>query len=289
MVSTHTPVLAQESADVRSTSAAVFRGRSVAVIVLILAAIAVGGSLMIPAAPAKTPVQTVTLVKAYPHDTAAFCQGLVMFHGQLLEGTGHYGHSRLRTVDLATGKPLVDLALSDQIFGEGVTVWKNTILQLTWQNGFLILYDAATLKETGRVKFSDIDPGLREGWGITHDGKHLIISDGSSTLRFVDPDTFRLVRRLRIKDGFRSVERLNELEFVNGEILANVWYLDQIARIDPQTGRVTSWLDIAPLRPAEVRRSREATLNGIAWDPQTQRLFVTGKYWPQLFEIKVNE
>jgi len=256
--------------------------------VLLLAATAAAVSLWTPAgstAAPGTPVTPVKVVAVYPHDHTAFCQGLVVHDGKLLEGTGQYQHSRLRIVDLQTGRPTTDIPLPDDVFGEGITVWNNTIIQLTWRNGYLITWDATTLQRTGTVALRQIDRTLTEGWGITHDGTHLIISDGSAVLRLVDPKTFRTVRRLRIKDGFRSVDQLNELEFVNGEILANVWYRDQIARINPDTGKVIGWLDLSALSPKEVARNREAVLNGIAWDATNKRLFVTGKHWPKLYEI----
>lgn len=255
-------------------------------IVLVVAGVAAGAAMLSPGATVTAaPVQPVKLVNTYPHDRNSFCQGLVMLDGAILEGTGQYNRSRLRLVELATGRPSVDIALPGNVFGEGVTVWKNTILQLTWKNGYLLTYDSTTLKRTGSVRYRNIDRGLYEGWGITHDGTHLIISDGSSTLRFVDPQTFRIVRRVRVKDGFRGISKLNELEYVNGEILANVWYKDQIARIDAKSGRVLGWLDLQALRPASLINDREAVLNGIAWDAATQRLFVTGKNWPTLLEI----
>ena len=173
------------------------------------------------------------------------------------------------------------------MFGEGITVWKDRVIQLTWKNGYLLLYDAASLQRQAYVRYRDIDSSLKEGWGITHDGVHLIISDGSSVLRFVDPSTFKLVRKLNVKNGFRSLSQLNELEFVQGEIFANVWYSDQIARIDPSSGKVTGWLDLSAIIPREVRRNKEAVLNGIAWDPTEKRLFVTGKHWPKLYQIRV--
>jgi glutamine cyclotransferase len=255
------------------------------ILVLLIAALAAGASLLTPSVPSGPPVQPVKVVHTYPHDQTSFCQGLVVHNGKILEGTGHYNQSRLRSVDLLTGKPDLDIALPADVFGEGVTVWENTIIQLTWKNGYLITYDATTFERTGTVALKQIDASLREGWGITHNGQHLIISDGSSVLRMVDPKTWRVVRRLHVKNGFRSVGQLNELEFVNGEIFANVWYKDQIARIDPETGRVTSWLELAPLRPPELARSREAVLNGIAWDAVGKRLFVTGKNWPTLYEV----
>ncbi|MEO2017285.1 MAG: glutaminyl-peptide cyclotransferase [Fuerstiella sp.] len=260
--------------------------RLVPLVVLVLAAVAAGAAMLSPGvSTTAAPVTFVKVVNTFPHDRTSFCQGLVMLNGAILEGTGQYNRSRLRLVDLPTGKPTMDVALPGNVFGEGVTVWKNTILQLTWKNGYLLTYDSTTLRRTGSVQYRQIDRGLYEGWGITHDGTHLIISDGSSTLRFVDPETFKTVRRLRVKDGFRGVSKLNELEFVNGEILANVWYRDRIARIDPKSGRVAGWLDLRALRPASLRNDREAVLNGIAWDAAGQRLFVTGKNWPTLLEI----
>lgn len=257
--------------------------------VLLIAATAVGASMLAPATtpnPApKAPIHAVRIINTFPHDPTSFSQGLVVHGGKLLEGTGHYNQSRLRLVNLQTGQPDVDIQLPGDVFGEGVTVWKNTIIQLTWKNGYLITYDATTFKRTGTISLRDIDPTLREGWGITHDGTNLIISDGSATLRIVDPQTFRAIRRLRVKDGYRSLSQLNELEFVNGQIFANVWHRDQIARIDPRTGRVSSWLDLTAVRPPEVSRNREAVLNGIAWDPTAKRLFVTGKYWPKVYEV----
>lgn len=234
---------------------------------------------------AAAPIQQPRLVNTYPHDPQAFCQGLVVHKGLLLETTGHYRKSRLRLVDIATGTPTKDIRLNDDEFGEGVTVWKNTIVQLTWKNGYIITWDAESLSRTGMLPLKKIDSRMREGWGITHDGKHLIISDGSSTLRFVDPETLKLVRTLRVKDGLRYVSKLNELEYVDGEIFANVWYRDQIARINPETGRVNSWLELKQLRPPELRFSKEAVLNGIAWDAEKKRLFVTGKNWPTMYEV----
>ena len=258
--------------------------RLMPIAVLILATIAAGAALL-PTGAVKAPVAQARLIKSYPHDTGAFCQGLVVYNGQFLEGTGQYNASRLRLVDIETGTPQFQVTLPGNVFGEGVTVWKNSIIQLTWKNGYLITYDAKTMRQTGTVRLRDIDRTLYEGWGITHDGQHLIISDGSPTLRFVDPETFRIVRRVKVSDDRRPVSKLNELEFVNGEIFANVWYQDQIARIDPQTGRVNRWLDVASLRPRSVRNNREAALNGIAWDPASNRLFVTGKNWPAVFEV----
>ena len=257
---------------------------------VLIVAVAVGASLLFsePSAGAAPPVIKATLIQSFPHDQTAFCQGLVVYDGHLLEGTGQYSHSRLRQVDIESGRSVVDQRLGSEVFGEGITVWKDTVLQLTWRNGYLITYDARTLQRTGTVRYSSIDPNLREGWGIAHDGHSLIISDGSSSLRFVNPETFKLERSLTVRSGARALSKLNELEFVNGQIFANVWYEDRIACIDPENGAVTEWIELSHLRPREVRGNREAVLNGIAWDEKTRRLFVTGKHWPKLFEISID-
>jgi glutamine cyclotransferase len=243
-----------------------------------------------PSANALTPPVTKALiVNAYPHDSSAFCQGLVAYEGRLLEGTGQYRKSQLRLVDIGTGNAISHLKNADDVFGEGITIWKDNLFQLTWQNGYMLVYDVETLKSKGFVRYRDIDAKLREGWGITHDGHSLILSDGTADLRFVNPDTFKLEKSIRVKSGFKAITKLNELEFVNGQILANVWYEDRIACIDPATGKVTEWIELSHLRPREVRNNREAVLNGIAWDAKAQRLFVTGKHWPTLYEIKLSE
>lgn len=260
--------------------------------VLCISMLAAAVALLLPkpsAEAAAPPVTKAIMVKAWPHDRTAFCQGLVVHGGRLLEGTGQYRKSQLRLVDIDTGKPLNSRKNADDVFGEGVTVWKDSIYQLTWQNGYMLVYDAETLQSKGYVRYRDIDPKLREGWGITHDGHSLIVSDGSADLRFINPDTFKLEKSIRVKSGFKAVTKLNELEFVNGQILANIWYEDRIACIDPVTGKVTEWIDLSHLRPREVRSDREAVLNGIAWDEKTQRLFVTGKHWPTLYEIRLSE
>lgn len=229
-------------------------------------------------------VQRVEVVKAYPHDRLAFCQGLVFVDGQLYEGTGNYGKSTLRKVELETGKVLQQVPLDKKLFGEGITIWEDRILQLTWKAGIGIIYEKDSLKEVDRFPLR-----VREGWGLTHDGQHLILSSGSAVLQFLDPDTFRVVRRLTVRNRGARVKHLNELEYVNGEILANVWKRDYIARISPKTGNVNGWIDLRQLKPAELRRDPNAVLNGIAYDAENDRLFVTGKYWPQLFEIQFNE
>ena len=223
------------------------------------------------------------IVKTYPHDPGAFSQGLAIVDGQLYEGTGQRGRSFLRKVDLETGKVLQQVSLDRRFFGEGITVWGQRIYQLTWQAGLGIVYDKETFKEVGRFRVRG------EGWGLTHDGKHLILSNGSPTLQFIDPKTFRVVRRLNVRDGGNWVRDLNELEYANGAILANVWNTDRIAWISPKTGNVNAWIDLGGLKPAEASRDMDAVLNGIAYDPESKRLFVTGKNWPKLFEIRIVE
>lgn len=230
----------------------------------------------------KTPVvYQHEVVKAYSHDPLAFCQGLEFADGTLYEGTGKYGESSLRKVDLATGKVLQQVPLGKKFFGEGITLWKDRIFQLTWQSGVAFIYDRKSLKPLGTFSIRG------EGWGLTHDRKHLILSDGTAKLQFLDPKTFRVVRRITVREGRTPVRHLNELEYVEGEIWANVWRHNFIARISPQSGRVVGWIDLRGLAPVGVRRDPDAVLNGIAYDAKQRRLFVTGKNWPTLFEIRL--
>jgi glutamine cyclotransferase len=221
------------------------------------------------------------IVKSYPHDRAAYCQGLVYEDGVLYEGTGRYGESTLRQVDLATGQVQRQVALDRSIFGEGITVWNDSIVQLSWKENVAFVYDKRTFAQTGKFSYTG------EGWGITHDNRHWIVSDGSPTLRFFDPQTYQVVRRVTVRDGERRVRYLNELEYVQGEIWANIWYQDYLVRISPKTGNVLGYLDLSRLWPISERPDREAVLNGIAFDPTTGHLFVTGKNWPQLFELEL--
>lgn len=196
----------------------------------------------------------------------------------LYESTGLYGRSSLRRVALETGEVLQQRDLPAEYFGEGLALFDGRLIQLTWQNNTGFVYDAASfaLQQTWTYP--------TEGWGLTHDGAHLIMSDGSATLRFLDPRTFQAQREVLVTDGGRPVGLLNELEYVNGEVFANVWQTDWIARIDPQTGRVLGWIDLSGLLAPEERQAADV-LNGIAYDAQNGRLFVTGKLWPKLFEI----
>lgn len=219
------------------------------------------------------------VVASYPHDPRAYTQGLAFDGDELFEGTGLYGESTVRRVELESGRVLQSVPLARNLFGEGIAVWGGQVFQLTWRNQLALVYDKTSLRELRRFRYSG------EGWGLTHDGTHLIMSDGSSTLRFLDPKTFRVVRQLLVRSSGRRVANLNELEYVRGEILANIWYKDYIARISPDDGEVLGWINLQTLVPPGL--DREECANGIAYDAQRDRLFVTGKNWPQLFEIRL--
>jgi glutaminyl-peptide cyclotransferase len=231
-------------------------------------------------APAAIPLYTHTIVKIYPHDTGAFTQGLQYVDGVLYEGTGLYGRSSIRRVRLETGEILQRRDVSREHFGEGITVWRDELFQLTWQSQVAFVYDRKTFTPRRTLKYEG------EGWGLTHDGTSLVMSDGSDTLKFLDPQTFTVRRRLRVTAAGMPVRDLNELEHVKGEIFANVWQADSIVRIDPKTGRVTGRINLAGLLSARERAAADV-LNGIAYDEAGDRLFVTGKLWPKLFEIRL--
>jgi glutamine cyclotransferase len=220
------------------------------------------------------------VIAVYPHDPRAFTQGLVIRNGRLYEGTGQYGASTLRRVNLATGNVEKSRSLTEEYFGEGIAVLGNKIYQLTWKNGAAFVYDLDSFNLEKTFQYTG------EGWGLTDDGEHLIMSDGSATIRFIDAQTFATVREIAVHDGDKPVDRLNELEFVNGEIWSNVWYDDRIARISPADGAVVGWIDLAALYPQSARGS-EAVLNGIAYDAAAKKLYVTGKNWPQLYQIEL--
>ena len=220
------------------------------------------------------------IVHTYPHDPQAYTQGLIYHEGFLYESTGLFGKSSLRKVELTTGKVLQRIDLPEAYFGEGIVLWKDKLIQLTWQSKIGFVYDRATFKQLSTFTYS------REGWGITHDGKHLIESDGSSTLYFWDPETFKEIRHLDVDDKGVPVSNLNELEYIRGEIFANLWHSTRIARIDPRSGQVVAWIDVA-LVVAKEKHEQEDVLNGIAYDAKRDRLFVTGKDWAEIFEIKV--
>ncbi|MEO7192262.1 MAG: glutaminyl-peptide cyclotransferase [Vicinamibacterales bacterium] len=221
------------------------------------------------------------VVKSYPHDPDAFTQGLVFADGKLLESTGLNGRSSLRRVELETGRVVQQRPVDSAYFAEGLAAWKDSLIQLTWQSGVAFVYDRSSFALQRTVTYSG------EGWGLTHDGQHLFLSDGSSSLRVLDPESFAELRRIAVTDRGAPVADLNELEFVKGEIWANVWQSDRIARISPDTGQVVGWIDLAGLRPTAVPPGSNAVLNGIAYDPEGDRLFVTGKFWPAVFQIEI--
>jgi glutaminyl-peptide cyclotransferase len=224
------------------------------------------------------PVYGYAIARVLPHDPQAFTQGLVYSEGVFYEGTGLNGRSSIRRVRPDTGEVLQRRDVAAEHFGEGIALWQGAIIQLTWQSGLAFVYDRATFRPTRTLTYRG------EGWGLTHDGTQLIMSDGTSELRVLDPVTFAERRRLQVTAVGEPVDRLNELEYVKGEIFANVWQTDFVARIDPTTGRVTGWIDLRGLLTARERMATDV-LNGIAYDAIGDRLFVTGKLWPKVFEI----
>ena len=220
------------------------------------------------------------VVRSYPHDRMAFTQGLIFRNGVFYEGTGLNGRSGLRKVKVDTGEVLQTKPLGQEYFGEGITDWKGSIVQITWRSEVGFVYDINTFEQTKTWSYKG------EGWGLTHDDTRVIMSDGSSSLRFIDPATLKETGRITVRDANGPVENLNELEWVKGEIFANVWQTERIARISPSDGHVTGWIDMSGLlSPAE--RQGTDVLNGIAYDAAGDRLFVTGKLWPRVFEIKI--
>ena len=228
----------------------------------------------------EPPVQGVRIVRTYPHDPGAFTQGLFWLDGKLYESTGLVGQSTIREVSLDDGRVLRSADIPPGLFGEGIVNWGPEIISITWRDGVGFRWDRSTFRQTGTFNY----PG--EGWGLTQDGRDIIMSDGTAELRFLDPATMAERRRVAVTSAGRPVTQLNELEFVNGEILANVWQSALIARIEPATGEVKGWIDLRTLAAENGGGTGEDNvLNGIAWDAQRDRLFVTGKNWPRLYEI----
>lgn len=226
------------------------------------------------------PIYTYKVVNTYPHDQQAFTQGLVFENGVLYEGTGLRGRSALRRVELETGHVLQIRELPTQFFGEGVTIHRNKIIQLTSQSGIGFVYDKDSFELLQEFNYPN------EGWGITYDGEYLIMSDGTAELHFLDPEAFEEIKKIEVRDSDGPVSKLNELEYVQGEIYANVWPTDRIAKIAPQTGQVIGWIELQRLLSPQDYSGPVDVLNGIAYDSRNDRLFVTGKLWPKLFEIK---
>jgi glutaminyl-peptide cyclotransferase len=221
------------------------------------------------------------IVNSYPHDPQAFLQGLVWYDNGFYESTGLNGRSTLRRVEFPSGRVVKSISLASELFGEGLALAGDRLVQLTWQAHRGFVYDRETFKLLREFSYDT------EGWGIAYDGKLLVMSDGSSTLTYLDPDSFQPVRRIKVTWNGRPQDELNELEYIEGEIWANVWQQDWILRIDPETGRVKSYLDMKNLFPPQLRSGSEDVLNGIAYDSQAKRIFVSGKLWPRLFEIRL--
>ena len=230
----------------------------------------------------SAPTHGFTVVRSFPHDPAAFTQGLVFSDGELFESTGLHGYSSVRRVELATGRVLQQRAVDVRYFAEGLALVGGSLIQLTWQQNLAFVYDRKTLGLRRTFRYAG------EGWGLAYDPKGgLVLSDGSDRLTFLDPETFTVIRTVRVNDAGHSVSQLNELEWIEGEIWANVWQADRIARIAPSTGGVTSWVDLTTLWPRARRTPTADVLNGIAYDPAAKRIFVTGKQWPRVYEIGV--
>ena len=226
-------------------------------------------------------IDTFRVVRAYPHDPTAYTQGLLYHDGFLFESTGLNGRSTLRKVRLETGEVVQQHRLDQVYFAEGLAEWNGQLVQLTWKSNVAFIYDLASFALRRTHSYTG------EGWGLTRNQEGFILSDGTEYLRFLHPETFREVRRVTVADNGVPVRELNELEYVRGEIYANVWHTDRIARISPQSGQVVGWIDLRGLISAGYRLDSEAVLNGIAYDTSRNRLFVTGKLWPRLFEIEV--
>ncbi len=230
---------------------------------------------------AETPFYSYEIVNEYPHDPEAFTQGLIYQDDILYEGTGLRGESKLRKVELETGQVIQEIGLAEGLFGEGITIFGDRLIQLTWQARVGFVYDKESFEKLQEFNYPT------EGWGITHDGQRLIMSDGTSTLYFWDPQTLAEIDRLEVTDRGEPVRLLNELEYINGEIYANVWQTTRIARISPDSGQVLGWIELGGLLKPEDVSGRVDVLNGIAYDAERDRLFVTGKWWPKLFEINL--
>lgn len=240
--------------------------------------------LLLPAVQAQqagVPVYGYKVINAFPHNDRFFTQGLLFHNGELYEGTGRNGQSALMHINLEDGSVIKRRALSSRYFGEGIAVAGDHIFQLTWRENMVFVYDVDSFEQVTSHYWP------REGWGLTFDGEHLILSDGSDQLFFIDPATFQPVRQLAVRIQGRPVFQLNELEYINGEVWANVWMSQQLVRINPETGQVTAVVDLTGLVDQTQTGGNEAVLNGIAWNEETDRLFVTGKLWSHLFEIEL--
>ena len=240
----------------------------------------IGGQSSHPVGP-HTPEYTFKIVRVFPHDPSAFTQGLVYHDGFLYEGTGLKGQSSLRKVRLETGEVVQHVDLPGEFFGEGIAIVRDKVIQLTWQSQTGFVYRLSDFRLLRRFSY----PG--EGWGLTSNGNEVFMSDGTAEIRVLNATTLAEKRRFIVQDGAVPVDQLNELEFVEGEIFANIWQTDRIARISPRSGKVLGWIDLKGLLSPVYRRRSDAVLNGIAYDSVHRRLFVTGKLWPNIFEIQI--
>ena len=229
----------------------------------------------------EIPVYSYRIVQTYPHDKNAYTQGLVFENGALYEGTGRHGRSEVRKLALKNGEVLMSTKLPRRFFGEGITIYNKKLIQLTWKSRVGFVYDKENFKLINMFYYPT------EGWGITHDGSRLIMSDGTSKLYFLNRNSFEIVGSINVQEQGISIEMLNELEYINGEIWANVWQTDRIVRISPKTGQVTGWINLKGLLNKKYPREPVDVLNGIAYDHENDRLFVTGKLWPKLFQIEL--
>ena len=227
------------------------------------------------------PVSGYRIVATYPHSTNSYTEGFFYFDGLFYEGTGLSGHSAVMAIQPKTGKIIREIDLPQQYFGEGIVDWGPYIYEWTWQSHVCFVYDRSSLRPVKQFAYAG------EGWGMTRTAKELITSDGTATLRFRDPNTFTETHHIVVKDEGKPVDQLNELEYIKGEIFANIWHSDRIARISPQDGHVIEWIDLSGLLPENQRVNEESVLNGIAYDSKRDRLFVTGKQWPMIFEIQI--
>ncbi|MCL2134753.1 MAG: glutaminyl-peptide cyclotransferase [Candidatus Bathyarchaeota archaeon] len=230
------------------------------------------------------PVYSYTIIQMYPHNSSAFTQGLTFDdNGNLIEGTGINGASSLRRVNLVDGKILQQINLDKKYFGEGIAVVDNRIVQLTWQNKIGFIYDKETFELLDEFNLST------EGWGLTYDGSHLVVSDGTANLYFLDTNNYQIIDSISVYDAEGSVENLNELEYINGVIYANIWHSSKIAIINPVSGQVEAYIDLDKIAQPYIAENAEAVLNGIAYNTQTMQLYVTGKNWSNIYEITINE
>jgi glutaminyl-peptide cyclotransferase len=229
----------------------------------------------------RIPVLRATVVRIFPHDPHAFTQGLEYYGGYLYESTGIVGKSMLRKVELSSGRVIQQVSLLAPYFGEGLTIFRGKIYQLTWLSETGFIYDLNSFRQVGRFQYQG------EGWGLTHDDTSLILSDGTNKLRYLDPRSFKIMRTLEVYAGHEAVTHLNELEYIGQEIFANVWHSPRIARIDPRSGQVDAWIDLSEIAVKE-QPEQEGVLNGIAYDQNRKRIFVTGKLWSHIIEIKLD-